>query len=272
MSGPAGERLKVAVGAAREAGDLLLDYRKRGVEIERKGRIDLVSDADRAAEKLIRQRLRAAFPDDLIVGEEGEQLTEDAVAARPRWYVDPLDGTTNYLHGSTHWAVSLGWCAPSGKLELGLVHAPAHNELFWATAGRGAWLVTPDEDGEPVRLQVTDVAALDEALVASGFPYDFDQGRTNLPEWAAVTPHARSVRCLGAAALELCEVARGHLDAFWEQRLERWDTAAGLVIAGEAGARITDLEGTPTSGPAVDIVVGGERLQPRLLEVLQSVE
>lgn len=137
MSGDATDRRQIAVAAARATGDLLLEYRERGVEVERKGRIDLVSEADRAAESLIRDHLTDAFPDDPIVGEEGEVLEEDVVAGHPRWYVDPLDGTTNYLHGASRWAVSLGWADPSGTIELGVVDAPAKGEPFTGERGHG---------------------------------------------------------------------------------------------------------------------------------------
>lgn len=270
MSTDVAERRQVAMLAARAAGELLLAYRERGVQVERKGRIDLVSEADRAAEALIRDRLTAAFPTDLVVGEEGELLSEQDVAGHARWYVDPLDGTTNYLHGGPRWAVSLGWADATGDVEVGVVHAPALGELFWAQRGHGAWLerVASGTSPGPTRLQVTSPAALEEAVLASGFPYDLDHGPTNLPEWAGVTRRARSVRCLGAAALDLCDVARGNLDGFWEQRLGRWDTAAGIVIAAEAGAVVTDLDGLEVAGAAPDVVAAGPSLHGPLLATL----
>jgi myo-inositol-1(or 4)-monophosphatase len=256
------DRLDVAHEAAVEAGLLLLDYRTRDLAVERKGRIDLVSEADRAAEKRIRDRLTAAFPEDLIVGEEGADIPETEASGRSRWYVDPLDGTTNYLQGSDRWAVSIAWCSPADRIEAAVVHLPATDETFVAATGTGALL-------NGTRLQATTTPTLDQALIASGFPYDLDSGPTNLPEWAAVTLKARSVRCLGAAAIDLCDVARGHLDAFWEQRLGRWDTAAGILIAAEAGAHVTDLDGHPVAGPCEDVVAAGPALQPILLRELR---
>lgn len=272
MSPETAERRDIAVAAARAAGDLLVEYREQGVEVERKGRIDLVSEADRAAEALVREHLTSALPNDMIVGEEGEVLAEDVVAGHPRWYVDPLDGTTNYLHGASRWAVSLGWANPSGAIEVGVVYAPALGELFYAERGSGTWLemVGDGAASNATRLHVTDPARLDEAVIASGFPYDLEHGPTNLPEWASVTRRARSVRCLGAAALDLCDVARGNVDGFWEQRLGRWDTAAGILIAAEAGAVVTDLQGRAVVCAAPDVVAAGASLHGHLLVALRE--
>jgi myo-inositol-1(or 4)-monophosphatase len=256
------DRLATAQRAAIEAGQLLLDYRHRDLSVQRKGRIDLVSEADRAAEELVRRRLTTAFPGEIIVGEEGAHVPEDEVAGRSRWYVDPLDGTTNYLHGSDRWAVSIAWCSPNDRIEVAVVHLPATSETFTATHRGGAHL-----DGAPI--QVTEASSLDEAVIASGFPYDLETGPTNLQEWAAITRRARSMRCLGAAAIDLCDVARGQLDGFWEQRLGRWDTAAGILIAAEAGARISDMAGHPLAGASEDVVAAGPVLEGLLLEALR---
>lgn len=258
------QRLKVARQAALAAGELLLEMRRSGLAVERKGRIDLVSAADRAAEELIRRELTAAFPSDVIVGEEGNEVPEDEVHGRSRWYVDPLDGTTNYLHGWDRWAVSIAFCSPDDQLKVAVVHLPATGQTFTALRGAGAWL-----DG--VSLQVTEVSNLQEALVGSGFPYVLESGPTNLEEWAAVTLRARSMRCLGAAAVDLCDVAAGRLDAFFEQRLGRWDTAAGILIASEAGAVVTDLDGRATFGASPDVVAASQELHTELLGVLRGV-
>jgi myo-inositol-1(or 4)-monophosphatase len=257
------DRLEVARRAAVEAGRLLLEYRHRDLTVERKGRIDLVSEADKAAEDLINRHLSASFPDEVVVGEEGPYRPEEDVRGRARWYVDPLDGTTNYLHGVDRWGVSIAWCSPADRSEVAVVHLPATDETFTAALGKGSYL-----DGVP--LQVGEASSLEEALIGSGFPYDLEHGPTNLPEWAAVTRQARSMRCLGAAAVELCDVARGHLDGFWEQRLGRWDTAAGVLIAAEAGATVTDLDGAPVAGPAADVVASNPILHPLLSRLLRS--
>lgn len=255
-------RLGVAVSAALEAGELLLGHRRRGVETEHKGPIDVVSVADRQAEALVCGRIAAAFPDDQIVGEEGDDIPEAVVRGRSRWYVDPLDGTTNFLQGSPRFGVSIAWCSPDDHVEVGVVYAPATDELFTAEAGGGSRL-----NGDPLR--VSDVR-LEDAVIGSGFPYDFD-GPTNLPEWGAVVQQARSLRCQGAAALGLCDVGRGHLSGFWERRLERWDTAAGGLVAAEAGARVTDLDGGSGRGPLTDIVAAAPTLHGPLLRLLRSV-
>lgn len=272
MTAPLERRLETAVSAARRAGDLLLRHAERGVTVEHKGRIDLVSEADRAAEASIRADLSEAFPDELVVGEEGAFVAETETTGRSRWYVDPLDGTTNYLRGSGRWAVAIGWASPADTIEVGVVFRPRSGELFRARRGGGAHLDVIGPEG-PVRsseLRVSEPGSLEEAVIASGFPYELHDGPNNLREWAAVTLQARSVRCLGAAAVDICDVARGRLDGFWERRLGRWDTAAGMVIAAEAGAMVTDLDGAPLLAPATDIVVAGWRIHRELLAALQG--
>lgn len=262
-------RTGIAIEAARTAGALLLQHARAGVQAEHKGRIDLVTEADRAAEALIREHLSASLPEDLVVGEEGESVPEAQAAGHERWYVDPLDGTTNFIAGNSRWAVSLGWADSSNVLQVGVVFVPDEDIMFVARRGAGAWSQT-GAGLQRQRLAVTRPAALQEAVVASGFPYDLHNGPTNLAEWCAVTLRARSMRSLGAAAVELCDVACGRLDAFWEQRLGRWDTAAGIVIAAEAGATVTNLEGDPVVGPSTSVVVAGPGVHPELLKCLQE--
>lgn len=273
MTAALDRRVATAVAAAQRAGDLLLRYAEQGVTVEHKGRIDLVSEADRAAEASIRADLADAFPDDLVVGEEGPVVPESVAAGRARWYVDPLDGTTNYLRGSSRWAVAIAWASPADILEVGVVFRPARGELFHANHGGGAYLdlIGPDGPIDSAQLQVSEPASLLEAVIGSGFPYELHDGPNNLPEWSSVTLQARSVRCLGAAAIDICDVARGRLDGFWEQRLGRWDTAAGMVIATEAGAAVTDLIGVPLLAPTTDIVVASPTIHAELLAGLREV-
>jgi myo-inositol-1(or 4)-monophosphatase len=257
------DRQSIAVEVARQAGHILLDYAERGVTVEHKGRIDVVSEADRASETFLAAALRQAFPEDRFVGEEGEAVLESEVRGTGRWYVDPLDGTTNFVQGAPHWCVSLAWCSPDERIELGVVHVPATGETYVAAIGCGATL------NDRV-LSVHGPDRLDDALIGSGFPYDLDQDANNLAEWAAVTRRARGMRSFGAAALDLCLVSSGQLDAFWEQDLERWDIAAGALIAAEAGATVTDLHGAPLIGPANNVVAAASGIHAELLKELRS--
>lgn len=261
MSAFAGE-LEVARAAVWAAGESLLGWGELPEE-ERKGRIDLVSAADREAERAAAAVLRDAFPGDLVVGEEGRRLPEDEVCGHRRWYLDPLDGTTNFLRDRPHWCVSLALVDVADEAACAAVFAPPTGELFLAARGQGATC-----DGKP--LQVREPDSLDRAVVGSGFPYSFeDPRRTNLGEWAAVAVEALAMRCSGAAALDLCDVARGRLDAFWELGLERWDTTAGALVAREAGAKTTDLHGGDIRGPATEILAAAPKLHAVTLQALR---
>ena len=251
--------LAVALELAASAGDLLLGYAESGVHRERKSRRELVSEADVAAQELIVAGLRRAFPDDAIVAEEEGGSSGSSGAGR-RWFVDPLDGTTNFLKGQPRWGTSIGFYGPDG-LAVGVVTCPPQREIYHAHTGGGAYL-----NGSTI--SCSDVTEPDDAVVASGFPYDLEE-RSNLGEWAIVTRKALAVRCLGAAAIDLCDVATGRIDAFWEQRLGLWDTAAGIVIASEAGAIVTDLGGGPLTSPSRDVVAANRALHSRLLPLLR---
>lgn len=254
MSSPT--ELEAALDIALEAGRVLEKYFGRSIGVTPKAPGSLVSEADREAEDLIMDRLRKAFPDDGLVGEESGTLQGRSGRT---WYVDPLDGTTNFLKGSHRWAVSLGLYASDGTGLLGVVHAPAMGETFTAVAGRGSRL-----NGRPI--SCSSVGTLQEALVGSGFPYDPSE-ESNLGPWSRMLHSALSVRCLGAAALDLCDVALGRLDAYWEYGLGVWDTAAGMVIAREAGARVSSIHRGASSGPAVDVIAAN----PNLYEQVRAV-
>lgn len=216
---------------AREAGALLLKHFGR-VRIEYKGGVDLVTAADRASEALIVERLRARYPRHDIVAEEGGG---NESGAEYRWYVDPLDGTTNFAHGLPLFAVSIA-LERQGRLVAGVVYEPVLDELFAAQAGQGASL-----NGK--RIQVSGVQSLREALVATGFPTHKRHKNPNIHFYHAITLRSHGVRRLGAAALDLCYTACGRFEAFWEFNLKPWDTAAGSLIAREAGGRVSDMVG-----------------------------
>jgi myo-inositol-1(or 4)-monophosphatase len=230
-----------AAEIAREAGALLRDYLARGVETEYKGDVDLVTVADRAAEKLIRSRLSEAFPGHGIYGEEG---TRDRLEGEFRWYVDPLDGTTNFTHGFPQFCVSLGLeqrpagtkPGEDGVLTAAVIYDPTRDELFTAERERGAAL-----NGKPIH--VSHVPELAEALVATGFPSRKRHSSPNVHFYQEFTLRSHGVRRAGSAALDLAYVACGRLDAFWEFNLNSWDTAAGILLVEEAGGRVTDFAG-----------------------------
>ena len=232
-----------ATPIALEAGALIRGYFERGVATEYKGEVDVVTEADRASEKLITERLTAAFPDHGIYGEEG---VRQRLESEYRWYVDPLDGTTNFAHGFPVFCVSLGLehraagITPDqdGELIAGVVYDPMRNELFTAERGKGAWL-----DGRRVHVSATKHLA--EALLATGFPSRKRHSSPNIHFYQEFTMRSHGVRRAGSAALDLAYTACGRLDGFWEFYLNPWDTAAGALLIMEGGGRITGFDGAP---------------------------
>jgi myo-inositol-1(or 4)-monophosphatase len=233
---------------AREAGALLMRYFQQHLKIEYKGDADLVTAADRASEVLIRERLREKWPEHDVLGEE-QGLTD--LGSEYRWYVDPLDGTTNFAHGYPVFCVSLAvehralehqaperLSGTSGRRIAGVVYDPTRDELFSAEQGRGAQL-----NGEAIRVSQT--ANLNESLVATGFPSHKRHKNPNIYFYHQVTLRTHGVRRAGSAALDLCSVAAGRFDGFWEFNLNPWDTAAGALIVEEAGGRVSRFDGLP---------------------------
>ncbi|HEX8713368.1 MAG TPA: inositol monophosphatase family protein [Terracidiphilus sp.] len=230
-----------AAAIAREGGARLREFYAQGVETEYKGDVDLVTVADRAVEKLIRTRLGEVFPEHGIYGEEG---TRERLEAEFRWYVDPLDGTTNFAHGFPQFAVSLGLeqrpagtaADADGTLVAGVIYDPMRDELFTSERGHGAHL-----NGR--RMHVSPARDLAEALLATGFPSRKRHASPNIHFYQEFTLRSHGVRRAGSAALDLAYVACGRLDGFWEFNLNPWDTAAGILLVEEAGGRVTDYEG-----------------------------
>lgn len=235
------EFVHVAEGIARDAGALLRRFYDKGVATEYKGDVDLVTEADRASEKLIREKLTAAFPTHGIYGEEGtrEQLTSEY-----RWYVDPLDGTTNFAHGFPAFCVILGLerraaglaADADGEMVAGVVFDPLRNESFVAERGKGAWL-----NGK--RVHVSKTKTLAESLTATGFPSRKRHGSPNVHFYQEITLRSHGVRRAGSAGLDLAYVACGRLDGFWEFNLNPWDTSAGVLLVEEAGGTVTHFDG-----------------------------
>jgi myo-inositol-1(or 4)-monophosphatase len=218
---------------AREAGALIMDYFGR-VHIEYKGDADLVTGADRAAEKLILDRICARFPGHNVMGEEGTRIEE---GSEYRWYVDPLDGTTNFAHGFPVFCVSLA-VEHRGSRLAGVVYDPTRDELFAAEKGSGAFL-------NQKRIHVSKTSNLAECLVATGFPSHKRHKNPNIFFYHQLTLRTHGVRRAGSAALDLCSVAAGRFDGFWEFNLNPWDTAAGVLIVEEAGGKVSDFSGGP---------------------------
>jgi myo-inositol-1(or 4)-monophosphatase len=222
---------------AREAGALLLHYFHQKLKIEYKGDADLVTAADRASEALIRERISQQFPSHDVLGEE--QGLKDQ-GGDYRWYVDPLDGTTNFAHGFPVFCVSIALehRSPSSTRRISaVIYDPTRDELFSAEQGRGARL-----NGQPVH--VSKVAQLKESLVATGFPSHKRHKNPNIYFYHQVTLRTHGVRRAGSAALDLCNVACGRFDGFWEFNLNPWDTAAGVLIVEEAGGKVTRFDGS----------------------------
>jgi myo-inositol-1(or 4)-monophosphatase len=230
--------LDLATDLAREAGALALSMREGiGVDETKSSPTDVVTAADKAVERLLVDGIRAARPGDGLLGEEG---AEDPGTTGVRWVVDPIDGTVNYLYGIPQWAVSIG-VEVEGETVVGVVFDPAKGELWQAVRDGGSVL-----DGRPLR--VTDCSSLDLALVATGFGYDARRRAAQARALPVLLPRVRDIRRAGAGALDLCQVAAGRVDAYYEQGLSPWDLSAGGLVATEAGAVLSGLRGRP-AGP-----------------------
>jgi len=258
-----------AAEIAREAGARLREFFAQGVETEYKGDVDLVTVADRTAEKLIRGRLGEAFPEHGIYGEEG---TQDRMEREFRWYVDPLDGTTNFAHGFPQFCVSLGLeqrpadlkSGQDGTLVAAVIYDPLRDELFTAERGRGAEL-----NGKPLRVSRT--AELAESLVSTGFPSRKRHLSPNIHFYQEFTLRSHGVRRAGSAALDLAYVAAGRMEAFWEFNLNPWDTAAGILLVKEAGGRVTDFSGAHFRLDSREILASNGLIHEELVKLFQDM-
>jgi myo-inositol-1(or 4)-monophosphatase len=224
---------------AREAGALLMEYFQQHVKVEYKGDADLVTIADRTSEILIRERIKARWPAHDILGEE-QGLVD--TGSDYRWFVVPHDGPTNFAHGFPVFCVSLG-LQHKDRLIAGVVYDPTRDELFAAEQGSGAWLT--QQRNQASKMQVSKIANLSESLVATGFPSHKRHKNPNIHFYHQITLRTHGVRRAGSAALDLCCVASGRFDGFWEFNLNPWDTAAGVLIVEEAGGKVTDFNGGP---------------------------
>ena len=228
--------LEVAVQTALEAGEILAEEFARPVDISYKGDVDLVTQADRRSEQAIVARLGCEFPEHAILAEEGSGHESKS---RYRWYVDPLDGTTNFAHGYPVFCVSLA-VERLGQRIAGVIYDPTRDEMFSAELGSGARL-NEKTNGSAMRVSTT--ANLGECLVATGFPSHKRHKNPNIYFYHQLTLRTHGVRRAGSAALDLCNVASGRFDGFWEFNLNPWDTAAGVLMVEEAGGKVTDFSG-----------------------------
>ena len=227
--------LNFAVQTARDAGSILVDRLGRALQVSNKGDIDLVTEADLASEKLIIERIKSHYPRHAILAEESGASEFVAGTGEWKWIIDPLDGTTNYAHGYPCFCVSIG-LERAGTLEIAAIYDPMRDEMFAAERGQGATL-----NGR--RMRVSDVDDLNRAMLCTGFPYNVRERPNFARDFANFTMEAQAVRRDGSAAIDLAYIACGRFDGFWEDGLNAWDVAAGVLLIEEAGGMVTDFQG-----------------------------
>jgi myo-inositol-1(or 4)-monophosphatase len=251
----------VAVAAAHSAGELMRSRINSIGEVRHKGLVDLVTDVDVQSEQLVSQAILAAFPTHAILGEEGG--AREGSDPGYRWIIDPLDGTTNYAHGMPLFCVSIGF-EVDGRLALGAVYAPMQDELFVAEAGKGATL-----NGQPIH--VSETSELRQAMLATGFPYDRSELPRALRGFEAFSWKSQAVRRLGSAALDLCYVACGRIDGYWEHVVRPWDLAAGALLVLEAGGTLSGTDGSTFNVDAGQVLATNSRLHAAMSEALAGL-
>lgn len=244
---------------ARQAGQILHDHYEKKIEISYKGEIDLVTEVDHKSETYVIGEIQRRFPGHQIFAEESG---ETSGSSEHVWYIDPLDGTVNYAHGVPMFCVAIAYCH-KGDLSLGAVYDPMRNEMFLGEHGKGSWV-----NGRP--LNVSTASELAKSLLVTGFPYDtWHAKRNNFDYFVKLAKMTQGVRRLGSAALDLCYVAAGRFDGFWELSMKPWDIAAAGLIAREAGAVVTSVDGDPDFlKPPQSILAGNASIHRLLLEQL----
>jgi myo-inositol-1(or 4)-monophosphatase len=249
-----------AIEQARRAGALLREGQGHVLEVNHKGTIDLITEYDLRSEQLLVEAIHEAYPGDAILAEEEGQMGE----GEARWLIDPLDGTTNFAHGLPIFTVSIAW-AMDLRPELGVVYDPMRDELFHARRGGGAWL-------NDQRIRVSKQSELENSLLVTGFPYDRRTNpENNLDHFTAFMLRTRGVRRLGAASLDLANVAAGRFDGYWEVRLWPWDWAAGMLLVEEAGGRISRTDGGPeVFAQPTSILASNGLIHEAMVEVLSG--
>ncbi|HSQ28026.1 MAG TPA: inositol monophosphatase family protein [Anaerolineales bacterium] len=246
---------------ARQAGDILRTGYGQNHHVTYKGEIDLVTEVDRQSEAFLMGEIRRRYPHHAVVAEESGGLVGEACC---KWYIDPLDGTVNFAHGIPIFSISLAY-VQKGEIQLGVVYDPLRDECFSAEASKGAWL-----NGKQIR--ISDAEDLEQSLLVTGFPYDIrTHPQTNLDVFTKFSLKSQGVRRLGSAALDLCYVAAGRFDGYWELRLSPWDLAAGALIAREAGALVSDLQGGQNYlQPPYSILAATPSVYAQMMGVLHS--
>ncbi len=254
---------------ARAAGALLRAHYEQGVVTEYKGEVDLVTVADRESEKLLVEHLHAQWPDYGVLGEEGTRAQMDC---EYRWYIDPLDGTTNFAHGFPAFCVSMGLehrpagTAPDadGELIAAVIYDPLRDEMFFAEKNKGAYL-----NGR--RIHVSTTATLAESLIATGFPSRKRHGNPNVHFYHEVTLRSHGVRRAGSAALDLAYTACGRLDGYWEFKLNSWDTAAGVLLVREAGGMVTYIDGSQFHLISAEVLASNGKIHAPLIHLFEDM-
>ena len=262
MTPPDPVYLATAVEIVLRAGEIQMSRRESGFQIDKKGTIDLVTEVDLECEKMCRAVLAERFPPHDILAEELSSGPGQPRSSPYRWVFDPLDGTTNYAHGLPVFCASLA-LEIDGRVEVGAIYDPTRKELFTGERGQGAFV-------NGTRLRVSETRGLLDALLVTGFPYDVHEKLVPLlAMFGAFLGEARAVRRLGSAALDLCYVAAGRFDGFWEQTLKPWDVAAGALIVEEAGGRITGMDGSQFDPAAAHLVASNGQIHEAMLGVIK---
>ena len=253
--------LATAIAAVVRAGEFQMEHFGRDVRIDKKGAIDLVTEIDLAIERDFRKMIAERFPDHVVLGEEFEQRGDRDDVPRFCWVFDPVDGTTNYAHGLPIFCSSLA-LEIDGAAVAGAIYDPSRRELYTAERGGGAWL-----NGAPLR--VSHAETLIDSLLVTGFPYSVQQDAADLVGlFGEFLGKARAVRRLGSAALDLCYVAAGRLDGFWEQKLNPWDMAAGALIVQEAGGTVTGSGGQPFTSRSSTVLATNGRIHGAMVDTI----
>jgi myo-inositol-1(or 4)-monophosphatase len=255
--------LATAAEIVLRAGEIQIARRESGFRVDKKGTIDLVTEVDLECERMCRAVIAERFPDHDVLAEELSSSPTEQAQSSHRWVFDPLDGTTNYAHGLPIFCSSLA-LEIDGRAEVAAIFDPTRQELFTAERGEGAFL-----NGKP--LTVSKAPTLMEALLVTGFPYDVHTKAAGLVAmFGAFLSRARAVRRLGSAALDLCYVAAGRFDGFWEQQLRPWDVAAGALIVVEAGGRVSGMDGSRFDPVAAHLVASNGHIHDEMLDVIRA--
>lgn len=252
--------LDFAIRVAREAGSVLRDNFGKKIDISLKSKIDIVTEVDIASERLIKDLITSHYPKHQILAEEGGEYGSNS-SSQYRWIVDPLDGTTNYTHGLPFFCVSIA-LEKSGEVICGVVYDPIHDELFAAELGSGATV-----NGRTIK--VSDIEEINKSLLVTGFPYDVHTDElNNIDNFIRFIKTAQAIRRLGSAALDLCYVACGRIEGFWELKLKPWDMAAGALIVQEAGGRVTRFDGSRFNHYMQEVLASNGLIHNNMVKIL----